>query len=342
VVHVGPPKTATTYVQRELFANADILFRHGVYLPRSGRLELEPRAVCHHHLAWELTGSPRFRSDLGGWDSLVAELEGSDGDVALVSSEELARAVTVPDVAARLLDRLRSTGRKVTVVYVVRDQLSQINSFYAQQVKMLEPVDAFVPHVTGMLRRGEADLESLTACWRSAPEVEFVAVPFPQMSESDPLVALLRAARVGVAESELEALPDTVNITLGPIAVEAIRLLRAYLSGLDPSFSHDDIAARRLHRIAAREAKGVGWCDDPFWGWSPALAARAAQRLEPSNQRFAHAVWGTGWPLAMPVDRPRVQTNLLRLPPAELERVHVFVLALARRYVTLRSGRSEA
>jgi hypothetical protein len=342
VVHVGPPKTATTYVQRGLFANADLLARHGVYLPKTARLELEPNAVCHHHLAWELTGSPRFRPDIGGWDALAAEVARVDAETVLLSSELLSRAVYTEGVGVRLNERLLSFGRDVTVVYVVRDQLSQINSYYAQQVKTLEDVDAFGPHVQGVLRVGEADLERHAGRWYRSADFDFVAVPFTAISDPNPLVAVLRAARIAVPEDRLVVSPDPVNITLGPVAVEAIRLLRVYLHGLNRSVSDDDPAVRRLHRIAARRAKEEGWCEEAFWGWPPALAARAAEQLGPSNERFAEAVWGTSWPLPLPVDRPQARAQLLKLPPDELDRVHEFVVAMAKRYATLRAGPSRA
>ena len=338
VVHVRPPQTSTTYVQRGLFTNADTLARHGVYLPRTARLELEPNAVCHHHLAWDLTGSPRFRPEIGGWDALADELSRVDAETVLLSSEVLSRAIHTEGVGDRLNRRLLSLGRDVTVVYVVRDQLSQINSFYAQQVKMLEDVNAFGPHVTGVLQRGEADLERHASRWYQSSEFDFVAVPFTAITDPNPLVAVLRAAGIAVVEDELVASPEPVNITLGPIAVEAIRLLRAYLHGLNRSLSDDDPAVRRLHRIAARGAKDAGWCVDPFWGWPPALAARAAEQVGSSNERFAQAVWGSPWPLPLPLDRPQTRAQLLKLPTEELDRVHEFVVSMAKRYATLRSG----
>ncbi len=341
VVHLGPPKTATTSIQRGLFANAELLAAHGVQLPEVARLEFEPRSVCHHHLAWELTGSPRFRPAIGGWDALAAELADVDAETVLISSEELGRAVISGGAGDRLDERLLSLGRDVTVVFVVRDQLSQLNSDYAQQVKMMEEVVPFGAYATGVLRRGEADLESIASRWYASPRFDFVAVPYPALSDPDPLVTLLRAARIDVPESLLVLEPEALNITLGPVAVEAIRLLRVYLHGLNRSLSADDPAVRRLHRIAARAAKDAGWCDDPYWGWPPALAARAAEQLAPSNERFAQAVWGLKWPLPLPVDRPPARAQLLKLPAAELDRVHEFVVTMAKRYATLRSAPAE-
>lgn len=338
VVHVGPWKTASTSFQRGLFANADVLWAHGVYLPRAGRLELEPRAVCHHHLAWELMGSPRFRPDIGGWDALAAEIAGVDAQTVLISSEVLGWAVVRKGIGDLLDERLKALGRSVTVVYVVRDQLSQINSEYAQHVKLLEYVEPFARHAAGVVRRGEADLERQTSRWYRSPDVEFVAVPFTRISEPDPLVALLLAAGIDVPEGDLDRGTEIANITLGPMAVEAIKLLRSYLVGLNPALSADDMAIRRLHRIAARAARDASWCDEPFWGWPPALATRTADQLAASNERFAQQVWGSSWPLPLPVDRQPSRVDLLQLPADDLDRVHDFVVAMARRYVELRRG----
>lgn len=340
VVHVGPWKTASTDVQRGLFANTELLAEHGVYLPRAGRLELEPRLVCHHHLAWQLSDSPRFRRESGGWEELADELAGVSADVVLLSSEEFGRGVHEKGIGDELDRRLRSLGRDITIVYVVRDQLSQINSAYAQKVKLLKGVDTFAPYAAALLKRREADLERATSRWYRPTEFDFVAVPYATLAAAGPTAAIVEAARIDLGDSRLATVDGVVNISLGPVAVEAFRLLRAYLHGFNRGISYHDIAVRRLHRMASKRARDVGWCDDEFWGWTPELAARAADQLARSNERFARAVWGTSWPDPLPVDRPQAKTNLLTLPDDQLASVQGFVTDMATRYVTLRRGGS--
>lgn len=339
VVHVGPPTTGTTYFQQALFTNAEVLAAHGIYLPSSARLELTPNSVCHHHLAWDLSGSSRFRPDIGGWDALGTELADVDAETVLLSSELLSPGIFTQGISDLLDGRLQAFGRRVTILYVVRDQLSLINGSYAQKVKTLTDVDAFAPHAAGVMRRGEADFERQTARWYQSPDVDFVAVPITDLDKPNPLVSLLRAAHLPVPDDELVTEPDAPTINLGPIAVEAMRLLRIYLHGLNQSLSHDDIAVRRLHRVAARHAKDMGWCEQPYWGWTPVLSARAAERLSPSNERFAQAVWGSPWPLPLPIDTPPAHVQLLQLASDQLDRVHEYVFAMAKRYATIRSGR---
>lgn len=337
VVHLGPPKTASTFIQRALVANERLLESRGVYLPKAGRLELEPKACCHHHLAWELMGSPRFRPQRGGWQALADEIgrpEHRDQTV-VISSEVLGRAVLELGLGDEVDRRIRALGRAVTVGYVVRDQLSAINSNYAQQVKLMEDMPDFDTYATGAVRAGWFDLERHLQRWYQGDEVEFVAIPFSGAERSDPLTAFVRATRLLEDDASLVVEPEPVNITLGPVAVEATRLLRSYLLALNPRMSDDDDAIRRLHRMAAHAAQSAGWTREPFWGWQRDAAAAAAASLADSNARFARAVWGTEWPLELPVDRQTARVDLLDLKIRELDQVHQFVAMMARRYVKL-------
>ena len=340
VVHVGPPKTASTFIQRGLYANAAELARQGIYLPVAARLELEPRACCHHHLAWELMGSARFRAERGGWGALAAEIE-SVGDTAatvVLSSEVLGRAVQEFKLGDEIDERLRMLGRDITVVYVVRDQLSAINSTYAQQVKMMEPMPDFAVHARWAVGSGSFDLDAQLARWRDAADIELVAIPYAIPGGPDPFRAFIRAARLDLDESALVVEPEPVNITLGPIAVEAIRLLRAYLLALNPLLCDDDDAVRRLHRMAARAAQANGWTREAFWGWDRDEAEFAAAAFADSNERFARTVWGTPWPMPLPVERASTRVDPLELRPRDLDQVHQFVATMARRYVKLLAG----
>ena len=42
-----------------------------------------------------------------------------------------------------------------------------------------------------------------------------------------------------------------------PLGLAALRLLGAYLRGLDPSFSHKIDAGRKIYRVAASKARGL-------------------------------------------------------------------------------------
>ena len=109
IAHIGAQKTATTYIQHGLYRNQDVLADHGVYLPTTARLELAPRSVGHHHLVWQYTDQERFRPDIGGWDSLRAELARVQPDVALITCEGMAAMAHKHGRGDDLMRELRAT-----------------------------------------------------------------------------------------------------------------------------------------------------------------------------------------------------------------------------------------
>lgn len=334
VVHVGPAKTATTHIQEALFTNEAVLRELGVYLPKAGRSELSSAAVSHHHLGWELLRSPRFRPRRGGWAALTEELATVDADTVLLSSEVLASAVS-RGAGDELDRRLQSLRLPMTIVFVVREPLASINSGYGQQVKSFGTGASFREYVEAQLESRRQDLGFQTSRWYDSSEYEFVAVPFPTLVAGDPLTMLLGSVGIDVPAGALTTSSERTNITLGPVGVAAFRLLRHYLQGLNPAVSHHDLAMRRLHVIAARVAKEAGWCDVPYWGWTPDLAARVAEQLAASNERFAQTVWGHSLQMPSPVDRPPAQVELLDLRGRGLPEVQDFVTAMGKRYVGL-------
>lgn len=343
VVHIGAAKTATTYIQAGLFANTDLLAKRGVYLPMSGRLEYNPKSICHHHLAWQFTDAERFRPDIGGLDALAKELQSVEAETVLISSEAFENMASNHALGRVLRARLAAISDDVTVVYVVRDQLSQLNSLYGQKAKMLNTgMKSFEHHTRRSIKTGLFDLDQCFSPWYHNKQTEFVAIPFSELRTEDPLRAVLRAGRIELSdEEELVTGDDTVNASLGPVGVEAAKLLTRYLQGIDPEFTHKSDHARKLYRLASTMARRNGWCDTGFWGWTPEDAARVAEEFAESNQAFAQAVWGTDWPMPLPVDKPQATAELLELSAEDLADVHRYVIAMARNYIQIRTGRPQ-
>ncbi|MPY98293.1 MAG: hypothetical protein GEU97_09900 [Actinophytocola sp.] len=333
VVHVGTPKTASTAIQRSLFTNRTALANQSVYLPDTGRLELEPRAICHHHLAWELYAPYRFRKNQGGWDALAEELASVEAETVLLSSEEFYRALK-PGARKEFETRLRSLCDDVTIVVCVREQLSLINSFYGQRVKMLGIQPTFPEFVEQTLADKLVDFDARFSPWYDVPGLTLRAVPFGGADAPEPLVGLLQAAGISTTP-DLDLHVDHVNPSLGPVGIEATRVLSRYLAGRFPDFNHHSLVGRKLHRIAGRGARQRGWCQNRYWGYDPELAAQVAERLADANDRFAQAVWGRPSPLEFALDRPRAVARFEDLPPKQIDKVSRFVLTMADRYQEL-------
>ena len=129
LLHVGAPKTGTSFVQ-------DILFTHRETLRERGILYPADRHDSHFLAALDLMELPwggLEREAGGAWDRLVSEVREWPG-TAIISHEILGTASRVQ--VARALESLGAhEGTEVHVVYSSRDLVRQIPAEWQENVK---------------------------------------------------------------------------------------------------------------------------------------------------------------------------------------------------------------
>lgn len=125
VVHIGPHKTATTYIQQNLFSNRDALAARGWIYPLEGTDGLP----AHHHIAHNAA------LYLGGTETpVLAELgqrARAEGKNIVLSAEGFCR--WVPKRFQALAEILGQD--RMELVYVVRDPFDILYSYWAEEVK---------------------------------------------------------------------------------------------------------------------------------------------------------------------------------------------------------------
>src|SRR5580698_2104336 len=92
-IHCGLHKTGTTALQNALRDYADALPAAGLFVPRSGRIDV--LGGGHHNLAWRLTGDHRLDRTVDHLAALGEELAGRSGN-PILSSEDLETALAEP------------------------------------------------------------------------------------------------------------------------------------------------------------------------------------------------------------------------------------------------------
>ncbi|WP_395658192.1 hypothetical protein [Nocardioides sp.] len=129
LLHVGTPKTGTSYLQEVLFRNRRTLLRSGILYP------LE-RRDAHFRAALDLVEHPWGgigTASAGAWDRLAAQVREHRG-TSVVSHEILASASR--DQADRALASLgHGTGAEVHLVLTVRDLVRQIPAEWQENLK---------------------------------------------------------------------------------------------------------------------------------------------------------------------------------------------------------------
>jgi hypothetical protein len=125
-LHVGAPKTGTTYLQDRLYANRTLLAEHGIHYPVGVRGDMFGAAIDLIDKKW---GGQRegFR---GEWDNLMGRVRRASG-TAIVSHEILAGA-TAAQVARAMSDVAEA---EVHLVYSARDIARQVPAEWQESVK---------------------------------------------------------------------------------------------------------------------------------------------------------------------------------------------------------------
>lgn len=125
-LHVGAPKTGTTYVQDRLLLNAAALQRHRYAYPVGPHPDMFLPALDVVHRPW---GGLRPQAE-GEWAALVARVRNARGTVVL--SHEILAGATAAEARRALADL---SFAEVHVVYSARDVARQVAAEWQEQLK---------------------------------------------------------------------------------------------------------------------------------------------------------------------------------------------------------------
>ncbi|MDR2987881.1 MAG: hypothetical protein LBV34_23890 [Nocardiopsaceae bacterium] len=254
-LHIGEPKTGTTYVQQALWGCRAWLAAQGVVLPGYSDRD-------HFRASRDLRGVPKVASDpadrwAGEWDVLAGQALRVPG--AAVISNELLAACTdrQADRAVRSL-----LPAEVHIVLTARDIASLLPAEWQEAVKCRDTVpweqwlDAVISAAPDPDRRRRSwfwavhDTPAILEMWsRHIPPDHVHVITVPGHGPAGALWARFASA-LGI-ESGGTGLPHArVNTSLGLVEAECLRRLNETLPGEMPNwfYTHD------IRRILAREA----------------------------------------------------------------------------------------
>jgi hypothetical protein len=236
-LHIGAPKTGTTFLQERLALNAATLADHGVHFP-GGPLGLDP-VYTHFKAALDLMGEdwggPTGHAD-GYWDILMRRVRRAQGDV-VVSHEILAAA------PRKAIDRAMADLRdcEVHIVFSARDIARQLPAVWQESVKLGRRW-TFKRFLAVAQERGDMEfwrsqsIPGVLGRWSAGLEpsqVHLVTVPQP---DGAPDVLWERFCRTfGIDPAWAPLRDDRVNESMGIAETTLIRQLnrRLHDQGLD-------------------------------------------------------------------------------------------------------------
>jgi hypothetical protein len=226
-LHVGTPKSGTSYLQDKLALNRDRLEREGLDY-------LQTRTGDHFEAALDLIGE-RWAGEekvaRGQWDALILEARRARRDI-LISHEILAAAS--PESIARAITDF--PDREVHVVLTVRDLGRQMPAEWQEQVKHRGGRDyaAFIRAVLRDYRRADSTMwfwrvqhvPRILARWGAAlPAGRVHVVTVPPSGSPRGLLWERFAGVIGLDPHASYAESETTNASLGGAEVTMLRRL---------------------------------------------------------------------------------------------------------------------
>lgn len=272
-LHVGAPKTGTTYLQDRLGLNTRSLADHGVHVPTGSPL-VSP-ALFQFRAALDLLGQ-----DWGGqpghadgaWDQLVKKVRRRSGTV-IVSHEILAPAS--PDRVARAMADLADS--EVHVVYSARDLARQLPAAWQESVKQGRKWS--YRRFLNKSERGRSwfyrafDLPTVLGTWGAGlpPErIHVLTVPQPGSAGETLWERFCRATGIDPAWAPVDS--ERANRSLGIAETQVVRQLN-----------------RRIKRETRREAEYDELIRQMLAQDQLVRRTSAPVRLPPSRHEWAEA-----------------------------------------------------
>lgn len=230
-LHVGTPKSGTTFLQSVWWANRAALREQGLLLPGQ-RVQEHFWASCvvRGHEPLLRTIPPEGHR---AWERVLERTAAWDGDV-LVSHELFSLAPA--ERAAAALRRLEAASEEVHVVVTARDLVRQVPAEWQQRTKhgRSQTFPAFVEEIRGSTTMNfwrVQDVAGVLERWGTglpAERVHLVVLPPPGGPRT--LVWDRTCALLGVDGSAMSAPEGTGNESLGLVEVETMRRLCAVLA----------------------------------------------------------------------------------------------------------------
>jgi hypothetical protein len=295
VVHVGAPKSGTTFLQRTLWTLRDPLREAGFTCPGTSQQEM-------FHAAIEVRERFEFWGQdpealRGTWARLCQEARDFAGTT--VMSHELLAAATA-EQAARALGEL--DGLEVHLVYTARDLARQVMSEWQERVKngSTDSFADFEQVITKQLRQGDYRalfwrnhhmLEVLDRWAAAVPPARVHVVTAPPAG-ADPSELWHRFGEaVGFDARRFDLPPSrrTSNESLGVVQVAALRRVNEALDGRIPQPDYGRVVKRQFaQRLLVRQSSARPVCP-------PVLATelrRLAETINASVRDRGYSVHG--------------------------------------------------
>ncbi len=231
-LHVGLPKTATTYLQTILWTNRDVLEEQQLRLPGEGRYEhLWASRIVREDPAFEKSNERRR----GAWERLRADVAAWPG-TALISHEFFAAASA--EQAERMVEELEPA--EAHLVVTGREPLGLFTASWQESIKnrdtapMAEYARTESDDSTAIWNWRTLDIHRVLERWAPVFPVDRVHVlPLPGPGAPRREIWDRFAELVGVDPHSVDLSRTFPNASMGVVEAETLRRVNRHLGGFN-------------------------------------------------------------------------------------------------------------
>jgi SAM-dependent methyltransferase len=258
VLHVGAPKTGSTFLQSVLWQNRGVLGNVGVGYPLEDDREHFAATMDLRELTW---GGGRDPAWDGAWDRVAARIREWTGHTAVFSNELLGGATS--DQIARAVQSVRPA--EVDVVFTARDLVRQLTSDWQEQVRHTHAVtfDDFVDDLVahgidatppfGPMFWGLHDPVRVLRPWADVVGADHVfVVTVPQRGAPRGVLWQRFADQLGVDPKVCDLEATASNPSLGAVEAELLRTVNERADRIPHRTYRDDIRGRLIVDVLQR------------------------------------------------------------------------------------------
>lgn len=234
-IHIGLPKTGTTYLQTVMWAQRDTMHSQGVLLPgRERRDHLWATRVLREDPLLD-TYAPKV---LDAWDRLTDEIAGWSG-TALISHEFFASA-GVDQVAGMIADLAPA---EVHVVVTAREPLGLFAASWQESIKNRDqiPLDDYAREASdnpmAVWNWRTLDVRLVLERWSAGlPPEQVHVLPLPGPGAPRDLIWRRFATLIGMDPGAFDLSGTFPNESMGVVEAETLRRINAHLETFDLPF----------------------------------------------------------------------------------------------------------
>ena len=256
-LHIGLPKSGTTFLQTRMWNNRSLLRRQGFLYPGRERMD-------HFHASQVVREAGGIRpAHADAWDRLVGEVVAWDG-VGLITHEFFSMATA--DQARAAVDRFPDS--EVHVVVTARDYLRQFPAVWQEALKMgtTGSLDSFMEHTLRQRPNRPwgwptQDLPAVLARWgKAVPHERLHLITVPHPGAPRDLLWQRWCSVTGIDDAGFDMAGARANESLGAAQAALLQRVVTHLSDeleagsvrhrwLRQYFGHEVLAAQRGERF---------------------------------------------------------------------------------------------